>query len=360
MQNTEAAPPLFSTWKALCYELLFVGLGYFVAGKKSLGIALGIVHHSCLAVCLLAYNPIIPNAVAGSCFILAFIIRIFSMIALFILLSKQDRTSPISRQWKCMFFTGLFPMLGFLVNRHWGKALLMLIMNMGIVIFLSITKLDSIPVLYQVCIIAMLTLDFYLAAIGLGLEPAITKRELQTFLCTFLVGYGILFVLYFDVYKKSVAGFYHIAGGSMRPTLVVDERILLMRNAAPYQRWDVVAYEIFREDLGEKRIQIGRLVGLPGEKIEFSKTGLLINDQPVVHDAAHPGFGYEWPTEGPMVDALRNSPREIWLTQTQVCILGDHSSTSMDSRVNGPSNLESILGKVTRVWWPPSAVRIVR
>lgn len=127
---------------------------------------------------------------------------------------------------------------------------------------------------------------------------------------------------------------YRVEGPSMQPTLADGDIVLLNRVAyqfSPPVRGDIVI--VHRPDLSQQDL-IKRVIGLPGETVEFRDGAILINGQ--LYEAACAGCG-----DG------------VWVLDVEsYFLLGDQREDSRDSRAFGPIARETLLGKVLWRYWP--------
>lgn len=102
----------------------------------------------------------------------------------------------------------------------------------------------------------------------------------------------ILFIFLMLFFRSAIADWYHVPTGSMQPTILIGDRVLvdklaydvkipftqisLTRRAEP-KRGDIV---IFDSRVSEDRL-IKRVIGLPGDIIEMRNNRLLVNHEPV-------------------------------------------------------------------------------
>jgi signal peptidase I len=152
---------------------------------------------------------------------------------------------------------------------------------------------------------------------------------------------------------------YVIESAAMNPTLRAGDRMLTNRTDT-VRRWDLV---VFHPPVTPKSIFPGRVVGLPGEKVEIVKGGIVIDDKPVptpsgvgpyvdLHFGALPGVGVEG--------------HPITLGPDEYFILGDNSPVAYDARIWGGSApghqrgavpRNDIERKVTAIYFPLSRIR---
>ena len=143
---------------------------------------------------------------------------------------------------------------------------------------------------------------------------------------------------------------FYVKGASMEPNfydheyLVIDE--LSYRFRAP-ERGEIV---VFRYPRDPSQFFIKRVIGLPGETVEF------VNDQVKIYNDAHPnGMILK---ESYLDDVPTTGQKKITLAADEYVVLGDNRNESLDSRVFGPVNRELIVGRVWVRGLPLSRVNL--
>ena len=189
----------------------------------------------------------------------------------------------------------------------------------------------------------------------------------------------IAFLICFGLMRTAVADWNPIPSGSMRPTLLEGDVVLVNRVAYDLKvpltsvviahlgepaRGDVVTF--FSPKNGDRLIK--RVVGLPGDVIEMRDERLLINGQPVAYSEAQGireqlRFGTTVPavraTEHlsgrdhevlvmPTVEAKRDFG-PVTVPDGQYFMLGDNRDNSADSRYIGFVPREKLIGRAHRV-----------
>lgn len=110
-----------------------------------------------------------------------------------------------------------------------------------------------------------------------------------------------------------------VAGESMAPVLVDGQRVLVRRWGAP-RRWDVV---VVRAPEDARRLLIKRVVGLPGERVEFRGGDVLADGRPA--EPRNPAV------EGRVYYGAMGHPS--WrLGDREYLVAGDNQAVSIDSR----------------------------
>ncbi|MCB0407635.1 MAG: signal peptidase I [Bdellovibrionales bacterium] len=184
---------------------------------------------------------------------------------------------------------------------------------------------------------------------------------------------------------------YVIPSGSMRPTLLVHDHILVNKFAygvrVPFmkqwifkrdnpKRGDIV---VFRA-VNQSYFMVKRVVGEPGDKIEYLTDGtLIINGKEIVRRDMGPGLEpknqdpyyhvdelgiggpfeqftfYEETNENAKYRTLQllGFPRDhfqIDVPEDHLFMMGDNRDNSADSRVWGPLPIDHVLGQAMFVW----------
>jgi signal peptidase I len=133
-----------------------------------------------------------------------------------------------------------------------------------------------------------------------------------------------------------------VEGTSMMPSLSDQERIFINKftyriGSGKIDRGDTVVF-LFPED--KTKSYIKRVIGIPGDRIRISEGMVYVNGQPI---------------DEPYVPAEyrdRMSREEQAVPQDEYFVLGDHRSSSNDSRAWGFVPRGLIYGKAVFVYWP--------
>lgn len=114
-----------------------------------------------------------------------------------------------------------------------------------------------------------------------------------------------------------------VVGSSMYPTLEDSNIILLKKYDKNYERFDVVVFYRNNERL------IKRIIGLPGETIEYKDNNLYINDLLV---------------EDIKLNIKTTSFNKVTIPNDSYFVLGDNRIDSLDSRIIGVISKKDIIG----------------
>lgn len=163
----------------------------------------------------------------------------------------------------------------------------------------------------------------------------------------------IVLVLAVRLFVVNVA---HIRGGSMLSTLHSGDWTLVWR--LPYcfrapRRHDVVICHYPGRRM--KRCKwlpqafVKRVIGLPGDTIEFIEDVVHINGEPLAESYLDPE----------RCRCQRTRPPRV-LGPDEYFVMGDNRDRSNDSRSVGPLRRSAIRGRVVCILWPLTRIRKVR
>ncbi len=180
------------------------------------------------------------------------------------------------------------------------------------------------------------------------------KSKLREYVEAILLAIVIAFFI-----RTFVIQAYKIPSGSMKPTLLIGDHILVSKFnygvKLPFirstlipvgspKRGDVVVF-IYPEDRSKDFIK--RLVGLPGDAVEVRDKQILLNGQP-------------WKeTHGVHSDSLvipgavqpRDNFGPVKVPEGKLFVMGDNRDESYDSRFWGFVDMKDVLGKALIIYW---------
>ncbi|WP_414046672.1 signal peptidase I [Macrococcus equi] len=147
---------------------------------------------------------------------------------------------------------------------------------------------------------------------------------------------------------------YQVSGDSMFPTFEDKDRLVINKMATwtgGLDRGDVI---VFHAD--KKKDYIKRLVGFPGDKVEYKDDILYINGKAVEENYLKSNrtlaIGDQL-TEDFTVRNLVNSDGKDKIPAGKYLVLGDNREISLDSRKSlGLIKSDSVVGKVSFRFWP--------
>lgn len=180
------------------------------------------------------------------------------------------------------------------------------------------------------------------------------KSKLREYVEAILLAIVIAFFI-----RTFVIQAYKIPSGSMKPTLLIGDHILVSKFnygvKLPFvrstlipvgspKRGDIVVF-IYPEDRSKDFIK--RLVGLPGDTVEVRDKQILLNGQP-------------WKeTHGVHSDSLvipgavqpRDNFGPVIVPEGKLFVMGDNRDESYDSRFWGFVDMKDVLGKALIIYW---------
>ena len=155
-------------------------------------------------------------------------------------------------------------------------------------------------------------------------EEKITIKELLTY---------VFIIIAIILFKNYVATPVLVSGDSMKQTLL--NRDILILNKISYKLSDIKRFDIVVVEKDDEYI-IKRVVGLPGEEIEYKNNKLYVNGRKIKENYYHE------PTDDFTTTVASN----------EYFVLGDNRSVSVDSRLLGAFTKRKILGKASFVIFP--------
>lgn len=147
-----------------------------------------------------------------------------------------------------------------------------------------------------------------------------------------------------------IATIQQIVGSSMAPTFESQEIVIL--NKIHYRFFDVKRFDIVSFEYDSTKYLIKRVIGLPGEKIEYKNNVLYVNGKKIEEDF----LDKDTKTDNFTLASLgyETIPDGMYL------VLGDNREDSLDSREIGLVKEDEILGKINLRIWPITKIRYVK
>lgn len=170
-----------------------------------------------------------------------------------------------------------------------------------------------------------------------GLREEVKKEGLEWIKA---VGIGLILVVFIRAFFFSN---YVVEGESMRPTLEDGNKLIV--NKLGYQIGDFNRFDVIVFHANEEEDYVKRIIGLPGDEIEYKNDQLIINGKKV---------------NEPYLDKYRKQHLAIRLTEDftltvpkeKLFVLGDNRLKSYDSRQFGFISIDQVVGKVNLRYWP--------
>ena len=134
----------------------------------------------------------------------------------------------------------------------------------------------------------------------------------------------------------------------MEPTIKSGERVtvdLLAYATGGAARWDIVAIDL-RRWTNAFVPEVNRVIGLPGETISLTSTGIVVNGALLSMPTELSGIVYGSPEQLPQRMRREVISFPYVVPSTHYFLLGDNWKNSYDSRFFGGVASTNILGKV--------------
>jgi len=180
----------------------------------------------------------------------------------------------------------------------------------------------------------------------------------------------LLFIILMVFFRTAVADWNQVPTGSMKPTILEGDRILVNKLAydvrVPFtnnillklsdpQRGDIV---IFDSEVSDKRL-VKRVVGIPSDIVELRDNVLSVNGEPLTYetvastmstvDKQEDLLGVEHLIRTAKRNSSLSNFRQVTVPADYYLVLGDNRDNSVDSRVIGLVPRHEIVGRSSRV-----------
>ena len=159
------------------------------------------------------------------------------------------------------------------------------------------------------------------------------------------------------VLKAFLVEVFVIPSGSMEPTLMVNDRVVVYKLGYRFgevNRGDVVVFRNPGEASGADDL-IKRVVAVGGETFEVRDGRVFIDGtrlpEPYLPDAE--STFPKTPIRGCVNEA---DSRRCEVPEGKILVLGDSREDSRDSRYFGPIDVDDVVGRAFMKIWPPTAI----
>ena len=144
---------------------------------------------------------------------------------------------------------------------------------------------------------------------------------------------------------------FKIPTGSMRPTLLEGDRLLVNKFIYRFKepgRGDII---VFRFPKDRKKDYIKRLIAKSGETVEIKNGNIYVDDQ-IVEDPFIIRSNTYYNKE-----PYGGINKKIKVPEKSFYVLGDNRASSRDSRYWGFVPQKNVIGKALFTYWPPKRIR---
>jgi len=179
------------------------------------------------------------------------------------------------------------------------------------------------------------------------------KNEVWEWSKALIIAVLLAFVIRYFLFAPIV-----VDGESMMPTLNDQDRMIV--NKLNYKISDPKRFDIIVFHAPEGKDYIKRIIGLPGDTLEYKDDVLYIN-----------GKAYAEPyldeykkqvVDGPLTESftLEEKTGKKTVPEGELFVMGDNRRDSKDSRHIGTVSFDKVLGNTSVIYWPISDIRIIK
>ncbi len=186
-----------------------------------------------------------------------------------------------------------------------------------------------------------------------GISLAKKKNEFWEWIKALVIAVLLAAVIRYFLFAPIV-----VDGLSMMPTLHDQDRMIVSKfsyKIGEPERFDIIVFHA-----PEEKDYIKRVIGLPGDTIEYKDDTLYVN-----------GKAYEEPyldeykkqvIDGPLTEpfTLEEKIGQMTVPEGELFVMGDNRRFSKDSRHIGTIPMEKVLGKTNVIYWPLEDVRFIK
>lgn len=174
------------------------------------------------------------------------------------------------------------------------------------------------------------------------------KREIREWIESLLVAVVLAMVI-----RTFVVQAFKIPTGSMRPTLVEGDRILVNKFIYKFrepERGDIIVFRYPGED---KKDFIKRLIAVEGEEVEIKDGDIYVDGERVEDPFTIRKVWYY------NKEPYGAKSKKVTVPEDSYFVLGDNSASSRDSRYWGFVPGRNVIGKAFFLYWPLNRLRKV-
>lgn len=180
------------------------------------------------------------------------------------------------------------------------------------------------------------------------------KNELWEWTKALLIAFAIAAFIRYFLFTPIV-----VDGDSMMPTLENGDRMIV--NKIGYKIGDPDRFDIIVFHAPEQKDYIKRVIGLPGDYVEYKDDQLYINGE-LIEEPYLDAYKEEI-TEGNLTYdfTLKDiNPSLDVIPEGHVFVMGDNRRFSKDSRHIGIVDQSEIIGNTNIIFWPLNEIEIVK
>jgi signal peptidase I len=180
-----------------------------------------------------------------------------------------------------------------------------------------------------------------------------TKNELWEWIKALVIAIVLATVIRTFLFAPIV-----VDGESMMPTLKDQDRMIV--NKFSYKIGEPKRFDIVVFHAPEGKDYIKRVIGLPGDHIEYKNDTLYVNGKAYKEE-----YLDEYKAQlidGPLTEpfTIEEKTGRKTVPEGHLFVMGDNRRFSKDSRHIGTVPMEKVLGKTNILYWPLKDMRIVK
>ena len=173
------------------------------------------------------------------------------------------------------------------------------------------------------------------------------KNETWEWMKALLIAFGLAAIIRIFLFTPIV-----VDGESMMPTLEDGDRMIVNKigyTIGEPDRFDIVVFHA-----PEQKDYIKRVIGLPGDTVEYRDDVLYINGEP--YDEPYLDQNKTEVPNPPLTEdfTLEEKIQSTTVPEGHVFVMGDNRRRSKDSRHIGAVAIDEIIGSTKFVFWPIS------
>lgn len=138
-----------------------------------------------------------------------------------------------------------------------------------------------------------------------------------------------------------IVSFQQVIGPSMEPNYNEGEIYIL--NKLKYKIFDIKRFDVVVVSTANSKYMIKRIIGLPGEHIEYKDNKLYIDGKIIDEKFSKTGSTKDYD--------IKELEEQV-IPENHYFVLGDNRENSTDSRIFGFVSVDDIIGKVEFRIWP--------
>jgi len=180
------------------------------------------------------------------------------------------------------------------------------------------------------------------------------KNELWEWTKALLIAFAIAAFIRYFLFTPIV-----VDGDSMMPTLENGDRMIV--NKFSYKIGEPDRFDIVVFHAPEQKDYIKRVIGVPGDFVEYKDDQLYINGEPI--DEPYLDAYKAEISEGNLTGdfSLKDiDPSLDVIPEGYVFVMGDNRRFSKDSRHIGIVDQKEIIGNTSIIFWPLNEIEIVK